>query len=101
VLAADGSTAAPAAANAPAPSAASGPAVPRVVASQGFLHDVLTGPQGLSLYRFQMLGWTLVLGVIFVSEVYDRLWMPDFSPSLLALMGISSATYLGAKFPEE
>jgi len=77
------------------------PAAPPVAASQGFLRDVLDGPQGLSLYRFQMLGWTLVLGVIFCVSVYERLSMPDFSPTLLALMGISSATYLGAKIPEE
>ncbi len=89
--------AAPAAAAAPAPA----PAATRIAASQGFLDDLLNGPQGMSLYRFQMLGWTLVLGVIFCAEVYGRLAMPDFSPSLLALMGISSATYLGAKFPEE
>jgi hypothetical protein len=84
-----------AAASAPAP------APTRVAASRGFLDDVLNGPQGMSLYRFQMLAWTLVLGVIFCVQVYNRLAMPDFSPSLLALMGISSATYLGAKFPEE
>jgi hypothetical protein len=48
-----------------------------------------------------MLGWTLVTGVIFCVSVYNRLAMPDFSPTLLALMGISSATYLGAKIPEE
>jgi hypothetical protein len=81
---------------APAPSAA-----PPVRASQGFLPDLLDGPQGLSLYRLQMLGWTLVLGIIFCVSVYNRLAMPDFSPALLALMGISSATYLGAKIPEE
>lgn len=104
--------AAPAPAASPAPAAggvlvsgatasASGPAATRVAASQGFLTDVLNGSQGMSLYRFQMLGWTLVLGIIFCFEVYSRLSMPEFSPSLLALMGISSATYLGAKFPEE
>jgi hypothetical protein len=76
-------------------------AEPRVAASQGFLRDVLDGPQGLSLYRLQMLGWTLVLGVIFCVSVYERLSMPDFSPTLLALTGMSSATYLGAKIPEE
>jgi hypothetical protein len=76
-------------------------AEPRVAASQGFLRDLLDGPQGLSLYRLQMLGWTLVTGVIFCVSVYNRLAMPDFSPTLLALMGVSSATYLGAKIPEE
>ena len=72
----------------------------RTAASRGFVRDVLHGPEGLSLYRFQMLGWTLVLGVIFCASVYDGLAMPNFSPTLLALMGVSSATYLGAKFEE-
>ncbi len=84
-----------------APAAPPPPAAPLVAASQGFLRDLLDGPQGLSVYRLQMLGWTLVTGVIFCVSVYNRLAMPDFSPTLLALMGISSATYLGAKIPEE
>jgi hypothetical protein len=83
------------------PAASQGPAMTRAGASQGLLTDLLNGPQGLSLYRFQMVAWTLVLGVIFCVQVYGRLAMPEFSASLLGLMGISSATYLGAKFPEE
>ncbi|MBV8519809.1 MAG: hypothetical protein JO197_20630 [Acidobacteria bacterium] len=70
--------------------------------SQGFLRDVLgeTGG-GISLYRFQMFVWTFVLGIIFVSSVYAQLAMPDFNATLLGLMGISSGTYLGFKFPEK
>ncbi|HEX5758163.1 MAG TPA: hypothetical protein VF121_03120 [Thermoanaerobaculia bacterium] len=84
-----------------APGAAAPAQTAPSAASQGFLRDVLDSPQGLSPYRLQMLGWTLVTGVIFCVSVYNRLAMPDFSPTLLALMGISSATYLGAKIPEE
>lgn len=96
-----GGAAKPEPAAAAPPAAAPPPTAPPVRASQGFLRDLLDGPQGLSLYRLQMLGWTLVTGVIFCVSVYNRLAMPDFSPTLLALMGISSATYLGAKIPEE
>lgn len=71
-----------------------------VRASRGFLHDVLHDARGLSLYRFQLFVWTLVLGVIFCISVYDGLAMPQFNPTLLGLMGISSGTFLGAKFPE-
>ncbi|HKV39453.1 MAG TPA: hypothetical protein VJX67_09585, partial [Blastocatellia bacterium] len=39
-------------------------------------------------------------GVIFCVEVYKNLSMPQFDPTLLALMGISAGTYLGFKFPE-
>lgn len=65
-----------------------------------FFRDVLETDAGISLHRFQMLVWTLVLGLIFVATVYRTLYMPEFSATLLGLMGISSGTYLGFKFPE-
>jgi hypothetical protein len=74
------------------------PAAP--VASGGFFKDILEGPSGMGFHRFQMFAWTLVLGVIFCASVYQTLEMPEFSTTLLALMGISSGTYLGFKFPE-
>jgi len=82
----------------PAPAAPPPPAL--VQTSRGFLHDVLHDSHGLSLYRFQLFVWTIVLGVIFCVSVYDGLAMPQFNPTLLGLMGISSGTFLGAKFPE-
>ncbi len=69
--------------------------------SQGFLNDVLSDPTGISLHRFQMFVWTVVLGVIFIGSVYKNLAMPQFSATLLGLMGISSGTYLGFKVPEK
>ncbi len=69
--------------------------------SQGFLNDVMSDPTGISLHRFQMFVWTIVLGVIFCGNVYKNLEMPDFSATLLGLMGISSGTYLGFKVPEK
>ena len=69
-------------------------------ASRGFVTDVLSDGDGISFHRFQMLTWTLVLGAIFVASVYGTLQMPEFSATLLALMGISNGTYLGFKLPE-
>jgi len=70
--------------------------------SKNFLNDILTdGDDGLSFHRFQMFVWTLVLAVIFIYGVWYRLAMPDFSATLLALLGISSGTYLGFKIPEK
>ena len=37
---------------------------------------------------------------MFVITVYRTLAMPDFNGNLLTLMGISSAGYVGFKFPE-
>src|ERR1700757_4175611 len=59
----------------------------------------MSKPQIMSFHRFQMIVWTLVLGVVFCSEVLTKLGMPNFDSTLLILMGISSGTYLGFKFP--
>ncbi|HVT57822.1 MAG TPA: hypothetical protein VHR45_05445 [Thermoanaerobaculia bacterium] len=68
--------------------------------TEDFLSDILSDANGVSFHRFQNATWTVVLGIIFVSEVYRSLAMPTFDGSLLALMGISSGTYLGMKIPE-
>jgi hypothetical protein len=69
--------------------------------SRGFLADLLDDGSGISFHRFQMFVWTVVLGVIFCVSIYRKLAMPDFNATLLGLMGISSGTYLGFKFPEK
>ena len=70
--------------------------------SHGFMTDILSdGDGGVSIHRFQMFAWTLILGVIFVASVYKDLAMPEFNATLLGLMGISSGTYLGFKVPEK
>ena len=88
-------------ANPPAGPAAEPAAPTAPLPSRGFLNDVLSDDQGLSLYRFQLFAWTLVLGTIFCASVYNGLAMPQFSTTLLGLMGISSGTYLGFKVPEK
>lgn len=70
-------------------------------ASMGFLRDILSDATGYSFHRFQIFAWTIVLGIMFVSSVYNNLSMPAFSATLLGLMGISSGTYIGFKFPEK
>ncbi|HKP38210.1 MAG TPA: hypothetical protein VJT71_15230 [Pyrinomonadaceae bacterium] len=69
--------------------------------SRGFIRDVLSDATGYSFHRFQIFAWTIVLGIIFVSSVYNNLTMPEFSATLLGLMGLSSGTYIGFKFPEK
>ena len=70
--------------------------------SQGFLSDILSDAgDGISIHRFQMFAWTLILGLIFIGSVYKDLGMPEFNATLLGLMGISSGTYLGFKLPEK
>jgi hypothetical protein len=69
--------------------------------SAGLYRDITTDINGPALHRLQMVVWTLTLGVIFVVEVYENLSMPEFSATLLGLMGVTSAGYLGFKYPEK
>jgi hypothetical protein len=70
-------------------------------ASQGFRKDILADEQGsIGFHRLQLVLWTLVLGGIFVYTVWRSLSMPDFNTLLVTLQGISGATYLGFKIPE-
>lgn len=74
---------------------------PGELTSQGFLTDIMSDENGVSIHRFQMVVWTIVLTLIFVYEVYKSLSMPEFSNTLLTLMGISSGTYVTLKVPEK
>lgn len=68
--------------------------------SNTFLLDLLSDANGVTFHRFQMFAWTVVLAFLFCVGVYKNLAMPEFGTTLLALMGISSGTYLGFKIPE-
>lgn len=71
-------------------------AVPK---TQGFIDDILSDYDGVSFHRFQLFAWTMVLIIMFIASVYETLAMPDFDPTLWALMGISGGTYIGFKLP--
>lgn len=65
--------------------------------SEGFFIDILSDDNGISLHRFQSFVWTLIAVVVYiykVSEVRTGCLLPELSDTLLALTGISSATYL-------
>lgn len=86
-------------ANAAAAAATIGPA-PKTAGVHWWM-DILSDDTGVNFHRFQMVAWTLVLGVIFVHDVYIDLAMPVFNATLLGLLGISSGTYLGLKATSE
>lgn len=61
----------------------------------------------LDLARLQMFLWTIIGIVIYLYIVFDQfivlnnandLFLPDVSPTLLILMGLSQGAYLGSKF---
>jgi hypothetical protein len=68
--------------------------------TEGWWKDVTTDFNGTAIHRVQVVCWTVLLGLVFVIEVYTNLAMPTFSGSVLALMGISGAGYVGFKYPE-
>jgi len=67
---------------------------------KGVMYDLLAENNLISFHRFQIFVWTLILGVMFVANVYNQLAMPEFSATLLGLLGISAGTYVGFKLPE-
>jgi FtsH-binding integral membrane protein len=67
---------------------------------KGVMYDLLAENNKISFHRFQIFVWTLILGIMFVVNVYSELAMPQFSVTLLGLLGISAGTYVGFKLPE-
>ena len=68
---------------------------------RGFWRDIVNDGKGASFHRAQVVVWTLVLGAVFVGGVLKNISMPEFSETLLLLMGISNSTYLGFKTLEK
>ena len=65
--------------------------------SQGFFIDILSDDKGISLHRFQNFVWTLIAIAVYlykVSLIRTGCELPELSDTLLALTGISSATFL-------
>ncbi|NCD71118.1 hypothetical protein GSY63_17260 [Mucilaginibacter sp. R11] len=71
--------------------------------SEGFFIDILSDSSGISLNRFQNFVWTIIAIVVYlykVSLIKTGCELPELSDTLLALTGISSATYLILKSKE-
>ena len=64
-----------------------------------FLFDLISERNYITFHRFQLVVWTLILAIIFVCAVWANLDMPIFDTSILFLMGISSGSYIGFKWP--
>jgi hypothetical protein len=68
--------------------------------SRGFVVDLVSDAQGVSLHRFQMAVWTVILIAIYLTEVVVTWAMPTFNPEMLALMGFSGTAFVGFKLVE-
>jgi len=70
--------------------------------SSGGWKDLVQDEQGaFALDRFQIVVWSLVMGGVFLNSVLFDLTMPEFSATMLALMGVSAGTYLGFQLPRK
>jgi hypothetical protein len=68
--------------------------------SQGFWKDLVSDKSGrVAFDRLQMVVWSVLLGGLYLHSVLVYVTMPDFSATLLGLMGLSSGTYVGFKMP--
>jgi len=65
--------------------------------SQGFFSDVLSDESGLSVPRFQSMVFNGIYGLSFLYTFCTTSQFPEYSPEALALLGISSAGYVGVK----
>lgn len=65
--------------------------------SQGFFTDIFSDDTGISLHRFQNFVWTLIAITVYLyklEQIQTGCILPELSDTLLALTGISNATYL-------
>jgi hypothetical protein len=70
-----------------------------------FIKDILSDDNGISIHRFQAVVFNVVFGIGFIGFFIKSLTnhtypFPDFTDWQFALIGISSATYLGLKAGE-
>lgn len=71
--------------------------------SAGFFVDILSDSQGISIPRFQNVIWTGIAMIVYLNKVYmmkTGCALPELDQTLLALTGISNATYLALKTQE-
>ncbi|MBD0257089.1 MAG: hypothetical protein ICV83_15335 [Cytophagales bacterium] len=80
--------------NAGTTGAAAAPAAQR---SGGFWTDLLTESGVVTVHRFQIVMFNLVVGFFFIFKVFGTLRMPVLNDTLLLLMGLSSATFTTLK----
>lgn len=73
------------------------------IPSKGFLIDILSDENGISVHRLQNVLWTIIIGGIYIAYVNSATLLPNqdiISGTLLGLMGLSSAAYVGVKATE-
>jgi hypothetical protein len=68
--------------------------------SKSFLHDLMSDAEGPKLHRIQVVGWTVVMAIIFIWNVVWNFSFVEFDTNMLLLIGIASSMYIGFKHAE-
>jgi hypothetical protein len=68
--------------------------------SSGFLTDILSDSNGISVSRFQTVMFNIIYGCVFVATVISQHELYDFPSQTLTLLGISSGAYALLKISE-
>ena len=69
--------------------------------SAGFINDILSDENGISIHRFQVVLFTLVGVVIYINKMYcDPTTLPELDNTLLGIMTFSYSGYVGMKINE-
>ena len=74
---------------------------PKTSSARNFFVDICSDGEGVSIYRVQVVMFTMTLGVVFVWTVCQVVAMPEFPTQLLTLLGLSNSTYVALKVPEK
>ena len=62
-----------------------------------FVYDLLSDTDTVGFHRFQLVVWNLILGGVFFWWTWSDFAMPEFSDTVLGLLGISAVTFFGVK----
>ncbi len=65
--------------------------------TDSFVLNIISDKYGPSVYRFQNVIFSIVIGSYFLYRVFLDYEIPDLDTNLMVLMGISSTTYLAIK----
>lgn len=77
-----------------------GPGQHGIGKSRGWVQDVLTDINGISVIRLQFVIFNIVVGIYTLRHVFRNWSLPDLDSSVLALISISSASFLIQKNSE-
>lgn len=69
--------------------------------SEGFVSDIMSDENGMSVHRFQAVIFNVVYGIVFLLGTIKNSMFPEFDTQTISLLGLSSGAYLAMKITEK